>query len=307
LARGRDVERPAIIVLLDSDKAGENAKKQLQRGGPHRKQLLRNEFILQIGQLESAGVKPKIAHSGASIELEDLIPLTLSVRAVRRYAKEFWDADDATIALITAEAILAKFQDGNSIFDAIVACIEGLPGDFHIEKVGFARAVIDSLPKPNRDGTLGGAIPKEIAEFETNMVMLLTKLRTMQRMAEKEQNSVRVSEKVDRLKRGFLQDHPDEASREQATLLLKDIEEALDDSTESDLARSTVQVLRREFHLGEDLFQLVPNYADFKTGLEQIKYAGVFASQEKVITDPTASSPPSPTETDLNQAPAHSP
>lgn len=300
LARGRDVERPAIIVLLDSDKEGDTAKKQLQRGGPLRKPLIKDEFIMQIGRLKAGEVTPKTAHLRAPVELEDLIPLPLCVRAVKKYAKEFWDADDKTIAMITLEAISSKIQDGHSVFDAIESCVGTLPGEFHIEKIGFARAVVSSLPTLNRDGSCVGALPKEIAEFEENMVMLLSKLRSMQRAAEKEQNSVRVSQKVNRLKNGFLQDHPEEATREEAEFVLKEIEEVLDDSRESDFARTTVQNLRREFQLGKDLFQPVPNYANFKIGLEQVRYAGVFASQELTDAETIASAPPNVNETASN-------
>jgi hypothetical protein len=296
LARGRDVERPAIIVLLDSDEAGDKAKKQLRRGGPLQKQLIKDDFILQIGQLKSGDVTPKTARSGTLVELEDLIPLSLCVRAVKQYAKEFWNADDKTIALITAESISSKFRDGHSVFDAIESCVESLPGEFHVEKIGFARAVVNSLPIPSREGSFNGVLQTEIVEFEDNMVMLLTKLRAMQRAAEKEQNAVRVSQKVDRLKKGFIQDYPDEASREEAAFILKEIEEVLDDSRESDLARSTVQNLKRDFHLGKDLFQPVPNYPNFKIGLEQIKYAGVIASQEKPNTESIASVLPTASE-----------
>jgi hypothetical protein len=51
LARGRDVEKPAIIVLLDSDKGGNEAKKSILRGGPKRNQLLNPNYILQLGDL----------------------------------------------------------------------------------------------------------------------------------------------------------------------------------------------------------------------------------------------------------------
>ncbi len=294
LARGRDIERPAIIVLLDSDEAGDTAKKQLHRGGPLRRPLIKDEFILQIGQVKSDEQPIKTAHSKNAVELEDLIPLPLCVSAAKHYAREFWDADDATIERITVEAISAKFKDHLSVFDAIEEYVASLPGEFHIEKIGFARAVVSLLPKPDRDGSFVEKIPKEIEEFETNMLTLLTRLKTMQKAAEKEQRSMRVSEKVDRLKRGFLQDHPDDAIREQAALILTDIEEVLDDSKESDIARMTIQHLRRDFSLGKDLFQQVTNYSDFKVGLEKIKYAGVYASQEPINHQRNVSPHPEP-------------
>ena len=50
LARGRDIEKPAVIVLLDSDKAGNDARKVLERnGGARGKRILETRNILQIG------------------------------------------------------------------------------------------------------------------------------------------------------------------------------------------------------------------------------------------------------------------
>ena len=57
LARGRDADKPAIIVLLDGDKAGDDAVKQLKRGGPNRKQLIREEYITQIRPNEIEGLR----------------------------------------------------------------------------------------------------------------------------------------------------------------------------------------------------------------------------------------------------------
>jgi predicted ATP-dependent endonuclease of OLD family len=53
LARGRDVEKPAVVVLLDSDKSGNDARKSLKRGGVNNKQLLREELILQLGEVKN--------------------------------------------------------------------------------------------------------------------------------------------------------------------------------------------------------------------------------------------------------------
>ena len=46
LARGRDIEQPSVIVLLDNDKAGKDALKGLKKGGPKGKQLIKPEYIL---------------------------------------------------------------------------------------------------------------------------------------------------------------------------------------------------------------------------------------------------------------------
>jgi hypothetical protein len=48
LARGRDVDRPPVIVLLDADKDGDDARAALLRGGPRGKQLVAEDQILQL-------------------------------------------------------------------------------------------------------------------------------------------------------------------------------------------------------------------------------------------------------------------
>ncbi|MFS0518692.1 AAA family ATPase [Nostoc sp. UIC 10607] len=76
LARGRDVEQPAVIVLLDSNQSGNNAKIQLRKGVPSRKNLLPEEFIIQIAEMQS-GIT--LSHGITLTDLEDLIPLPICV------------------------------------------------------------------------------------------------------------------------------------------------------------------------------------------------------------------------------------
>ena len=91
LARGRGEEQPAVIVLLDSDKSGNDAKTTLKRGGAYNKQLLKPEYVFQIQDL--AG-NPKLSTSENNnlIEIEDLIPLPICVEAAKKYAREICHA-----------------------------------------------------------------------------------------------------------------------------------------------------------------------------------------------------------------------
>jgi len=73
LACGRDVEQPAVIVLLDSDDSGKDSKKQLLgKGGQHRKPLLKEQFILQLADLRAELYLADNARE--EIEIEDIIP-----------------------------------------------------------------------------------------------------------------------------------------------------------------------------------------------------------------------------------------
>src|ERR1044071_629780 len=60
LARGRDVEQPAVIVLLDSDSAGTDAVRGIKRGGPKKRQLVKDSLVLQVGAIESDGATPAL-------------------------------------------------------------------------------------------------------------------------------------------------------------------------------------------------------------------------------------------------------
>ena len=88
-ARGRDTEQPAVVVVLDSDAAGNDAIKALKKGGPRHKPLLRDSLILQIGNLNNV-----VGAIDGTTTTEDLIPLGIALAACKKYAKELCEVDD---------------------------------------------------------------------------------------------------------------------------------------------------------------------------------------------------------------------
>jgi predicted ATPase len=296
LARGRDIERPAVIVLLDSDKSGKEAKKEMKRGGPKRKQLLKEGLILQVGDLLKGDDSLNLPQTGTLTEIEDLIPLPLCVEAVKAYLKDVCGAADDIVAKFTESSVQANVAAGKSTFDAIQACVSQLGEDLHIEKIGFARTVMDTIAKI-------AVMPPQIATeaansltmFENNMKVLFRRLSQMQREAERELTSERVSQRIDRAKRSFLRDHPSLAKREEAVLLIEEIEAALDDSGESDQVRAELQKLRRDFNLQADVIRPIDDYDKFKEAIERVKYSGRLATQvpdlDETVVDPL---PPEP-------------
>jgi predicted ATPase len=281
LARGRDIERPAVIVLLDSDKAGNDAKKELLRGGPKRKMLLKEDFILQLGDLDRGAQLDQLTPASVCTEIEDLIPPALCAQAARAYLTEICGADTETATLITDTAIREALATGSSTFDAIQTCFANLlDGEWHIEKVGFARLVIEAvheLAAQPDSASQNGSSP--LAKFESNLRLLFRQLRRMQRDAERELTGDRVSRRVDRAKNSFLRDHPEEAKREHALVLLEEIEAALDGSLESDEVLIGLQRLRRDFHLDVDVTEPIQEYSRFRDRLDSIKYLGRLVTQ----------------------------
>lgn len=269
LARGRDLEQPAVIVLLDSDASGNEARQALKRGAPRGRQILSDSFVVQLGELSDLHTAP----TGAAREIEDLVPLDLAAAALQQYAREFWRADAALVKAITSEALRAFVTPERSLFDSIAAWAAQFGEGFSVNKVGFSRTVVDVL-QAHEDQSAPFA-----REFAHNFRILFRRLRELQRKADRERSAERVTQKIERLKKSFIQDYPDGVSRERASIMLEDMEDALDDSQEADSIRSALKPLARAFRLHEDVLQPVPDYASFQAELDKLRYVPQLAAQ----------------------------
>lgn len=274
LARGRDVEKPPVIVLLDSDSSGKEARAKLLKG-PYKKKVLKEEHILQIGDLaRSTTFAPE-----KLVEIEDLIPIKLAVTAVKRYIETVCELPMAEAEKFTEDGLTSAVPD-KQLFDAVKHWLqEALGGKCHIEKVGFARSVIETInnPESSADGELGAAL----TEFETNMRALFRRIDTMVRAAERELSADRISQKVERMRSAFLRDYPNGARREQAYVLFEDLLAALGEDIESDAIRTEINWLRRDFDIDKQMAEPIHDYENFKVRLEGVQYAGRVATQEE--------------------------
>lgn len=274
LATGRDVEQPVITVLLDSDKSGDEAADVLGRGGPNGKRLIKEDRILQIGDLsELLQLSLPLA---AATESEDLIPLEICASAAASYCGEVLGIARDQVKL-TASDVEAAFKDGaKSTFEAVSdALSKSVDGSVALSKVGFARNVIATV----RDRPKGTS---EFADvFLHNMRVLFRAMNAKLRQAERETTGRQVSKKVERLKKAFLQDHPASAQREDALVLIESIEDALDDGLESSEIKLQAAELKRLHQLESDLNKPVSDYTSFKEKLEALQYAGRIATQQE--------------------------
>ena len=71
LARGRGVEKPAVVVLLDGDSAGDDAVRELTQKRKGQKRILKEDYILQIKTDDVADLESDC--SRGPIETEDLV------------------------------------------------------------------------------------------------------------------------------------------------------------------------------------------------------------------------------------------
>lgn len=287
LACGRHTDQIAVIVLLDSDKSGNLAKKQLLgKEGQHRKPLLKENLILQLADLQQELLlSEKIT---TKLEIEDIIPLPICIQATRLYLQEFLQIEEKELSLLTEDSVLNNIAD-QTVIDAIEKTLTNLFGeDLEISKAGFARNIIRVLNEwtQKRDSLLESEI-NALSAFEHNFKILFKKLNSMQRIAQQKLTRERLSQKIERIKKDFIARHPISARREDGIILLDEIEVILESNIQNESVKeieaikSAIQNLRRDYKLDIDMTKSIDDYNGFQLGLERIKYAGLLASQEK--------------------------
>lgn len=277
LAVGRDVEKPAVAVLLDSDEAGNQAKKDLKRGGPRNKQLLKEGLILQIGDLLEE-IKSETSIDGL-VEIEDMVPLAICALAAQRYVVEICGTNESQAHKINEEALEDARRTTKQTFAAVKKTLEDKVGEeYHIEKIGFARYVIQVVHELSAQSSDGS----DLADFETRMKILFRRINEILRKAERELASTQLSGKLERLKKAFLQDHSVTAQREDAIILFEEIEATLDESLESDQIRLGIAKLKREFNINDAFAEPIERFSEFQEQLEGLKYAGRLATQNEI-------------------------
>lgn len=274
LARGRDVEKPAVIVLLDSDKAGNDARKTIHRGGAYKKELVADDLVVQIGddRLSVTSDRPD-----GAIETEDLVPIEIAVRAAETYAAEFLGVDPAKLTLDPATANLAE-----GVLSAAHALLnEALPDADKIdkiEKVGFARGVLTQLGLYDDGKAAFGA--EAAAQLEANFQVLCKTLGEMRRQALREQSDVKLSDRIARIRDGFLDDHQTPPERVDVQILFEEMVHALDNSPEAEDVRSELRRLTDLHELEVDAASEVADFETLRRDLQALQYRSRQQSQE---------------------------
>lgn len=272
LARGRDVEQPAVIVLLDGDREGDEARKSLERGGARGRQVLEPRFVLQINP-DCLPTVVSDAPSGPR-EMEDFVPCSLFARACTDFGMEV----GVEVPDSLADEIASQLSESFGMYKATEKAVAALGCQLNLDKIGVARHVVRLLESDDDEDCQRAA---------TNFRVLFTRLGELQRLALHERSRQGVGRRVDRALSSFLADHPTTATRSDLKIALERVEALLDATPESEEIRKQIRILRNEQGLTTDLAAPVEDLPSVRTSLEGMKYAGLLASQE----DPVAEEP----------------
>lgn len=270
LARGRDVEKPAIVVLLDSDTAGDLAKAQLKKGGLRGNQLLDPRFVVQLGDLDQS--KMQSANPEGTKTIEDLVPLPIALAAAKQYGEEFLTKREAEAVKRISATSLEVHAAG--VHHALETAFKGVVGDtFHLDKVALARYVLEAADGQHPD------LSVETDILRTNFRALFNLLSAKQRTATRELTEEKVDKKINRLRKGFLADNPTSATKEQGLLLLEDIEASLVQGSEADRVTYELRRITSNHSLTDDMLQEIEDYRQFEDDLHSLAYTELRAVQ----------------------------
>ncbi len=278
LARGRDVEKPPIIVLLDGDKPGDEAREELQAGGAYAAPLIDDRLVLQVSDTELASIETD--NPGGVIVIEDLIPFSIAVAAVKIYCEEFVP----DIAVDTLGLSVQDLAGDGGLVAHLERLVRSRSGKqrFHLDKVAFARAVTATLDQRSR---AQAADPDpDLARAQQNFTLLLSALARRQRQAVRAEAVDKISSRINRAKRQFLRTQRGTARREDVLALIEEISDQLDNSSDAEDVRATMRRWRERFHLDDDPRAQIDDYPALVKAVEALAYQAVRASADVSIT-----------------------
>lgn len=268
LTRGRGGAQPAVIVLLDGDDAGKEAVRKLTKVRPYTKAGVGAEFITQItpDNLEAIegdwDVSPK--------EIEDLIPIELGVIAARSHL-DTMQVNYRHEALAT-EPVKARLQNSAGVFEAISAAVKEATEDFDLQKVPFARQVVEECH---------GSADSVVGVARARFAVLFRRLTAMQRAAERERDKEAVSERIHRETSQFIKERLSTCKKVDVSLLLERIESIIDKEHEGEILVRAMVDVRNRFKLDQNPDEAIKDEdrPDLKIALERLEHQPLLSSQ----------------------------
>lgn len=275
LARGRDVDTPAVTVLLDSDDEGRGIADELNMGYRGRR-LIDSEFVILVGTLDLGALNLSVS---SVQELEDLIPVEIAALAVKHFAAEVLSQDEAKKISENLGAI--KIEPGQKLYKAAQIAAKAASPDpataLRLDKVGFARAVLHVVEH--------GADEAFRVQTLNNFEVLFRRINKAQRDALRKNNRERTTKVLNRLRSNFVKDHPKGASRRDVEAFLEDVvAQLVETSPEAETVRDAVRSIRADFTIADEPSLPVDDYPRLLHRLEALTYEPVRKVQDVVLT-----------------------
>ena len=264
LALGRTTHKPAVIVLLDGDRAGDDARKRLLSFGPNKSRLLESECVIQLKSGEEGVPDLSSDRPDGPLDIEDLIPVDIGIQAVARYLKDTRGRVPQNVPV--AQTVRESMSPDVGVFQALQEALTEAGIAFAMSKPDFALHAIACCAA---DQTGPGELMRD------RFVTLFSYLTQRQRQAERERERESIKDRLRREIQRFQRDYCDVTpTRADTKIVLDRMQAVVDDSTEEgDLYLDRIRRLRIHFGLYEDLSQPVADKEDLYRQLDALKYA----------------------------------
>jgi hypothetical protein len=268
LARGRDEDKPAVLVLVDNDADGQKAMDGIKA----MKGLLPDSLLFTVAATVDGQDRAEV------VELEDLIPAALANAAVKRLARTVLPHKDAEAFVKAWKDV--KPSDGDKSFKLLAAAAAdasstaGLDKPFELDKVPFARNVMDLALDES-------ATAKTQKDLYDRFQPILAVIEQKQREALRDHAHAKISTILKRLRKNFVTDHPNAIRKNEATALLESIEAQLPrDAVEADSVMDGIRRLGRDFKLADEPRSLIEDPQAFRDALATLVYGVTNAVQQ---------------------------
>lgn len=287
LARGRDVDKPPVVVLLDNDKAGDEAKDDLAAGGAYGDTLIDAALVLQLAQGPLEGLTSE--NPLGIVGIEDIIPFNVALLAAARYCIEFVPTVNplelglsvGTVFpdVVSPDGIAPKNLGTLKFLERAIADKTGVP-TFHLDKVAFARATVDVLTGAGFD-LEGETTEEDHRKAAGNFKTLLRSVALCQRAAERAGSVQKISGRINRAKKDFVRTHRNQARREDVAALIEEIGSQLDRSPEAEDVRAEMRTWFARFDLDTDPRKQVVDFDGLLKALDGLAYRAIRASSSR--------------------------
>lgn len=233
LARGRGEVKPPVVVLLDSDQAGDEAVNELHHLAGTGKPIIDTELVLRLNDA---------AQDANCTTIEDLVPWA----AARAAVQHFLHTLDTDVAFPGAPPC-----PGTTPLAQLNHLIAATGSPIQCGKIAFAKSVVSCLPKLDDDDRL--ALCRAFAPVIRALSRASTRAADIERRGQ-------IRQRLARSMRSYRDEQNRSSQRHTAAVLLDELESLIDDGPSYEPLRQRIRDLRHEFDLTNDLGEAFPEY-----------------------------------------------
>ncbi|BAM03847.1 AAA family ATPase [Phycisphaera mikurensis] len=257
LARGRDIEKPAALVLLDSDPEGKQVARALKRGGKGRAKIA-EEFVMTIADVLNSQDHDEMESSSKTTasftDIESLIDPLIAFCAAWSYFANFIDVarDNLLSSVPAAEDGDSRTLSFQEVYRAVAR--SGGEPERDLDKLGMAKevvAVLECAEQPNGLDLDSDAFRSARSATLERFSKLITAIEWKRRVAVRLLNEERLDRRIKRECNSVAGRLKDPVSAGLLIQTLEAIEALLDDTAEADRYRAAILETRSTFKLNE--------------------------------------------------------